>query len=172
MALTCKQVDEPMTDEMMMAMANTENNGEFLQVSTQHGRGPSLKDPEIFIGDTGATRHWTFCAEGGVNSRAATSADMVQGLTGGPTKAKSIIDIPVWVDQEDGRSPGRLCDVSHTPEFHYNLCSITQLLRKGYVLTGAESSAKMTRPLSALSSLPCFVDCPFLITARDPILAS
>ena len=87
-ALACKQVDEPMTDEMMMAMANTENNGEFLQVSTQHGRGPSLKDPEIFIGDTGATRHSTFCAEGGVNSRAETSADMVQGLTGGPTKAK------------------------------------------------------------------------------------
>jgi hypothetical protein len=55
--------------------------------------GLSLNDPDVWIGDTGATTHNTAYIKNTVNHRTATSRDNIVGVTGPPAEAKLIVDI-------------------------------------------------------------------------------
>jgi hypothetical protein len=57
--------------------------------------GLSLSDPNVWIGDTGATMHNTAYVVDIVNHWQATMQDNIIGVTGMPVEARTIVDIPV-----------------------------------------------------------------------------
>jgi hypothetical protein len=87
--------------------------------------GLSINDPDVWIGDTGATTHNTAYSDCSTNHRNATALDHIVGVTGPPAEAKWIIDIQCQVINEGAVKYIKLKDVAYMPNSRYNLFSLT-----------------------------------------------
>ena len=96
--------------------------------------GLSLSDPNVWIGDTGATTHNTAFIEKTVNHRSATSQDNIIGVAGPPVQARTIVDIRCEMTGERGVKKVTLKDVTYVPESRYNLFSLTKMMQNGWRL--------------------------------------
>ncbi len=90
----------------------------------------ALNSPNMWIGDTGATRHSTKYKQGGINSRPSTSR--IRGISCQAIKPSMEVDLPgMYCDKNgDDQFAVKLRDVDVIPESHYNLISPTKLWRK------------------------------------------
>jgi Zinc knuckle len=98
--------------------------------------GLSIDDPNVWIGDTGATTHNTAYIECSTNHRNATAADHIVGVTGPPAEAKSIIDIHCQVVNDGVIKYIKLKDVAYVPNSRYNLFSLTKQMTSGWIIGG------------------------------------
>jgi len=95
-----------------------------------------LKDPNIWIADTGATHHSTFCKAGGTNKRETEVAAI--GATGKAKKPELQMDIPSVVCDKYGNelSEINMTDVSCNQENNFNLFSLTCAMQSDWTLAG------------------------------------
>ena len=101
-----------------------------------------LEDPNIFIGDTGASSDTTASDLGFRNVRGASNADSIIDASGNDLKGKTVGDVTGTFCDKYGQE---LCDATikdmvHMPNAEYNLFSITQCLDRGYILGGDKDS--------------------------------
>jgi len=98
----------------------------------------ALNSPNMWIGNTGATRHSTKYKQGGINSRPSTSR--TRGISGQPIKPSMEVDLPgMYCDKSgDDQFAVKLRDVDLIPESHYNLISLTKLMEEGYKVVGTK----------------------------------
>ena len=98
----------------------------------------ALNSPNMWIGDTGATRHSTKYKQGGINSRPSTSR--TRGISGQAIKPSMEVDLPgMYCDKAgDDQFAVKLRDVDVIPESHYNLISLTKLMEEGYMVIGTK----------------------------------
>jgi hypothetical protein len=96
----------------------------------------ALNSPNMWIGDTGATKHSTKHKQGGINSRPSTSK--TRGISGKAIKPSMEVDLPgMYCDKNgDDQFAVKLRDVDVIPESHYNLISVTKLMEEGHKVTG------------------------------------
>jgi hypothetical protein len=96
----------------------------------------ALSSPNIWIGDTGATKHSTKkYKQGGINPRPLTSR--TRGINGQAVKPAMEVDIQgVYCDKNgDEQFTVKLRSVDIIPESYYNLMSITKLMEEGHKMT-------------------------------------
>jgi len=96
----------------------------------------ALNSPNMWIGDTGATKHSTKHKQGGINSRPSTSK--TRGISGKAIKPSMEVDLPgMYCDKNgDDQFAVKLRDVDVIPESHYNLISVTKLMEEGHKVSG------------------------------------
>jgi len=96
----------------------------------------ALNSPNMWINDTGATRHSTKYRQGGINSRPSTSR--TRGISGQAIKLSMEVDHPGMYCDKNGndRFAVKLKDVDLIPESHYNLISLTKLMEEGHNVIG------------------------------------
>jgi hypothetical protein len=96
----------------------------------------ALKSPNMWIGDTGATKHSTKHKQGGINSRPSTSR--IRGIYGQAIKPSMEEDLPEMYCNKSGKDQFavKLQNVDVIPKSHYNLISITKLMEEGHKVTG------------------------------------
>jgi hypothetical protein len=92
----------------------------------------ALSSPNMWIGDTGATKHSTKHRQGEINSRPSTSR--TRGIHGQAVKPDAEVDIPgIYCDKNrDDQFAVKLQSIDLIPESHYNLISITHLMEEGH----------------------------------------
>ncbi len=92
----------------------------------------ALSSPNMWIGDTGSTKHSTKHRQGGINSQPSTSR--TRGIYGQAVKPDAEVDIPgIYCDKNgDEQFAVKLRSVDVIPESHYNLISITQLMEEDH----------------------------------------
>ena len=85
----------------------------------------ALNSPNMWIGDTGVTRHSTKYKQGGINSKPSTSR--TRGISGQTIKPSMEVDLlGMYCDKSgDDQFAVKLRDVDVIPESHYNLISLT-----------------------------------------------
>jgi hypothetical protein len=90
-----------------------------------------LNSPNMWIGDTGATKHSTKHKQGGINSRPSTSRN--KGVYGQAVKPSMEVDLPGMYCDKNGEDQFavKLQNIDVIPESHYNLISITKLIEEG-----------------------------------------
>jgi Zinc knuckle len=98
--------------------------------------GLSLLDPNVWIGDTGATTRNTTCIKNTTNHRTANAKDNIVGVMGVPAEAKTIVD--VWCEFEQGGKVTNIVlrDVAYVPNSCYNLFSLTKLMSNRWCMAG------------------------------------
>ncbi len=106
----------------------------------------ALNSPNIWIGDTGATKHSTKYKQGGMNARPLLSR--TRRIYGQAVKLAMEVDIPGVYCNKIGEElfAVKLHCVDVIPESHYNLMSLTQLMEEGHKMT-ANSSFKVCQKL-------------------------
>ncbi len=95
-----------------------------------------MNSPNLWIGDTGATRHSTKYKQGGINSRPSTSR--TRGISGKAIKPSMEVDLPgMYCDKHgDNQFTVRLREVDVIPKSHYNLISLTKLMEEDHKVIG------------------------------------
>ena len=98
----------------------------------------ALNSPNMWIGDTGATRHSTKYKQGGINSRPSTSR--TRGISGQAIKPSMEVDLPGMYCDKNGNDQFavKLRDVDAIPKSHYNLISLTKLMEEGHKVIGTK----------------------------------
>ena len=98
----------------------------------------ALNLPNIWISNTGATRHSTKYKQGGIDSRPSTSR--TRGIYGQAIKPIIEVDRPgMYCDKnDDDQFALQLQDVDIIPESHYNLINLTKLMEEGHKVTGSK----------------------------------
>jgi hypothetical protein len=98
----------------------------------------ALNSPNMWIGDTGATRHSAKYKQGGIDSRPSTSR--TRGISGKAIKLKPSmeVDLPgMYCDKHgDDQFAVKLRDIDVIPESHYNLISLMNLMEEGHKVIG------------------------------------
>jgi Arginine methyltransferase-interacting protein, contains RING Zn-finger len=97
-----------------------------------------LKDPEIWIGDSGASRHSTFSPIGFYNRRSGDEDDRITVGNGETINPDAIGDLKVTVCNKHGvkMSDAVIQDVIYSKVTRFNMFSITKCIKKGWKLTG------------------------------------
>jgi hypothetical protein len=97
-----------------------------------------LDDPNIWIGDSGATVHMTPYQHGLVNTRKAKQNEAVTMGNKTVEKAQVIGDLPGTICDKHGNMKSKtvLQDVAYIPTAGYNLFSVTKLMDNGWDLSG------------------------------------
>ncbi len=92
----------------------------------------ALSLPNMWIGDTGATKHLPKYQQGGITSRPLTSR--TRGVYCQAVKPTMEVDIPgMYCDKNgDKQFAVKLHNVDVISESHYNLMSITRLIEEGH----------------------------------------
>jgi len=146
-------VEPPMSADDIEVEYKFDNNTAFVQVEfglededVEETEGLSqirptlqaLNSPNMWISDTGATRHSTKYKQGGINLRPSTSR--TRGVSGQAIKPSMEVDLPgMYCDKSgDGQFAVKLQDVDVIPESHYNLISLTKLMEVGYKVIGTK----------------------------------
>jgi hypothetical protein len=98
----------------------------------------ALNSPNMWIDDTGATRHSTKYKQGGIDSRPCTSR--TRGISDQVIKLSMEVDLPgMYCDKNgDDQFAVKLQDVDIIPEIHYNLISLTKLMEEGHKAIGTK----------------------------------
>ncbi len=88
----------------------------------------ALNSPNMWIGDTGATKHSTKHKQGGIISRLSTSR--TKGIYGKAVKPSMEVDLPEMYCDKSGEDQFavKLQNVDVIPKSHYNLISIMKLM--------------------------------------------
>jgi hypothetical protein len=96
----------------------------------------ALNSLNMWIGDTGATRHSTKYKQGGIDSRPSTNR--TRGISGQAIKPRMEVDLPgMYCDKNgDNQFAVKLRDVDVIPESHYNLISVTKLMEECHKVSG------------------------------------
>jgi hypothetical protein len=123
------------------------NNNDIQSINDSlKGMGLSLNDPNVWIGDTGATTHNTVYACNSINHHEATKQDNIMGVTGIQAKAMTIIDIPCKLERKGKKEKILLKDVTYVPESRYNLFSLTKLITNRWTMSSkAGQGIKMSK---------------------------
>ena len=122
--------------ELSLAMKNLDQGELESMDASLRAMGLNLSNPDVWIGDTGATTHNTAYIEGAVNLRDASAQDDIVGVTGPPAKAKTIIDIPCEIVRDGVKENIIMKDVTYVPNSRYNLFSLTKLISNGWAMSG------------------------------------
>eukprot|EP00957_Ditylum_brightwellii_P203027 15332909-Ditylum_brightwellii.AAC.1 len=95
-----------------------------------------LKDPIVFIGDTGATCDSTFSKIGLTNKQQAGKLDNIVDLSGNGIKGNVVGDMPSIVCNKNGQEKLDVIikGIMHLPQAGYILFSITNRLEEGWTL--------------------------------------
>jgi hypothetical protein len=106
-----------------------------------------LEDPNIWVGDTGATVHMTPHRQGMTNLKTASGQDAVTMGNGQSKSGSQIGDIPGTVCDKTGTtvSSATIQAALYLPSAMYNLFSITKLQREGWSLHGDEKCLRLTK---------------------------
>jgi hypothetical protein len=96
----------------------------------------ALNSPNMWIGDTGATRQSTKYKQGEINSRPSTSR--TRGISGQAIKPSIEVDLPgMYCDKNSNdQFAVKLQDVDVIPKSHYNLISLTKQMEEGHKVIG------------------------------------
>jgi hypothetical protein len=107
-----------------------------------------LEDPNIWIGDTGASTHSTSHKRGMTNVRKADASDNIQVGNSDFNQAEYIGDVPGTLHNQFGEAQHTaiLKDVTYSKDNAFNLVSIPQLLMRGWKLQGETDSISVTSP--------------------------
>ena len=107
-----------------------------------------LHDPNIWLGNSGASTHSTAYQNGMINMVDATSSDGIVVGNNHVNTVESIGDIPcVFYDKFGEQSiSATLTDVSFSRDNAFNLLSIPQLLMKNWTLSGKGDMVTVTSP--------------------------
>ena len=143
--------------------ANERSSGSETGASAVDGHGPKiefllcgmsfpndvefLNDPNVWIADTAATVHMTPHREGLTNVRKATVSDAITMGNGTAENALEIGDIIGTICDKHGNElgTGKLTDVTVLPTGKYNLFSVTQMLKKGWKLSGNDQALTLAK---------------------------
>ena len=135
------------------AMDASNESNEFLLASSDDGADTNdeteltmaqksyiLKDPNIWIGDTGATSDSTF-NDARMQSCKERKSSVTMG-EGKPIQPKKIGDIVVTIHNKNDNEmfDAKMTDVAYIPEADFNLFSIRRRLRNGFKLGGDMNS--------------------------------
>ena len=107
-----------------------------------------LSDPNVWIGDTGATIHMTSHVGGLSNICDAKQSDLVTMGNMKVEKASKIGDLAGMVCDNTGNELGKTMvkDVAYIPTCGYNLFSITKLLKEGtWTLIGSKNNLTLKK---------------------------
>ena len=106
-----------------------------------------LSNPNIWIGDTGATQHMTAHTKGMTNLRKDSSDAGVRMGNGNIGTTNTIGDIPSIICDNQGNKKAKtiLRDVAIVPTCNYNLFSITKCMTDGWTLTGGRHYLALTK---------------------------
>ena len=106
-----------------------------------------LNDPDVWIGDTGATVHMSPHKGGMTNVRQGSKEDAVTMGNKQVEQATEIADIPGMVCDKNGNKLHRtiLKDVAIVPNSGYNLFSLTKMMSDGWILIGEKNSLKLKK---------------------------
>ncbi len=104
-----------------------------------------LKRSDMWIADSGASNHVTFSGKGCKNRRYATG--LTHRIVVNSVLPKCELDIPCVHFDNDGNQVGEvtITGVSHLPEVHFNLFSLTRLQKKGWTLSGNADYIKLQK---------------------------
>jgi hypothetical protein len=118
--------------ELGLEEEDVENEDEPNDVSQIRPTLQALSSPNMWMGDTGATKHSTKHRQGGINSQPLMSR--TRGIYGQAVKLDAEVDIPgIYCDNDgDAQFPVKLQSIHIIPESHYNLISITRLMEEGH----------------------------------------
>jgi Zinc knuckle len=107
-----------------------------------------LHDPNIWLGDSGASSHSTAYQHGMVNMTDASSSDGIVVGNNQVNAVEAIGDIPGVFYNKFGEASvsATLTDVSYSRDNAFNLLSIPQLLMKGWTLSGKGDIVTVTSP--------------------------
>jgi hypothetical protein len=115
---------------------NDEDVGEMDGLSQIRPTLQALNSPNMWISDTGGTRHSTKYKQGGIDSR--PSARRTRGIYGQAIKPSMEVDLPGMYCDKKGNNQFavKLQDVDVIPESHYNRISLTKLTDEGHKVIG------------------------------------
>ena len=121
------------------------NNVELLLYSAGAKEKHAVSDPNIWIADTAATVHMTPHKAGITNLRKATHLDTITMGNGTSETATAIGDVHGEIREQNGkRIKAIISNVTLLPSGKYNLFSVTQMLKKGWKLTGNADELALT----------------------------
>jgi hypothetical protein len=104
----------------------------------------TLVDKDMWIMDTGATRHITYSRIGGMSHRNTTVK--MRGFVGESINPDLEMDISVMYTCDDGKEiKAELKDDQVNEKLNFNLFSVTQKLQKGYILKGDANSIRICK---------------------------
>ena len=98
------------------------------------------EDDELWIGDTGASKHLTKTNKGLVAVRPANNNESFTMGNGQTAKAR---EVGTLIGTIKGKKV-KLTEVSYTPEAKFNLCSITSMMKKGWTMQGDTEAITLT----------------------------
>jgi len=106
-----------------------------------------LDDPNVWIGDTGATMHMTPFADGLSNLRNANTNESVTMANKSTESATQIGNLNGTICDKYGNEVGTttIRDVALVPKCGYNLFSITKLLKDNWSLAGSKDCLTLTK---------------------------
>lgn len=106
-----------------------------------------LKDPNFFVGDTGASTHSTSSMDGATNIREPTPDEGISMGNRQTSKVSKIVDLKCQVCDQHGHalSSVLLTDVSITEGEGYNMFSIPRLQLNGWKLYGDDKKIELTK---------------------------
>ncbi len=118
--------------ELGLEEEKAENEDELNDVSQIRPTLQALSSPNMWIGDTGATKQSTKHRQKGINSRPLTSR--TRGIYGQAVKPDVEVDLPgIYCDKYgEEQFAVKLRNVDVIPESHYNLISIAGLMEEGH----------------------------------------
>ena len=106
-----------------------------------------LEDPNVFIGDTGATSDSMFSKLGLKNVRKATEEDTIVDASKNKITGSVVGDMPSIICNKHGQELRgvNIQDVVYSPKNGFNLFSITKRLKIGWTLGGNADSLWITK---------------------------
>ena len=115
---------------------DVDNKDELNNASQIRPTLQALNSSNMWIGDTGVTKHLTKHLQGGINAQPLSSR--TRGIYGQAIKPNSEVDLPgVYCNKdEDEQFMVKLRNVNVIPESHYNLISLTRLMEEGNLIKG------------------------------------
>ena len=104
-----------------------------------------LKNPNIFIGDTGATADVTNDKTGCVNKQ--ENSTMSVGIEGEASKCVSQVDLPGILCEKKGneKDPVTFKSMRYNPKANFNIISLTKLIMDGWIMTGDKNGIVMRK---------------------------
>ena len=107
-----------------------------------------LKSADIWIADTGASNHTTFCKSGMTNFVAATNANLgTVGITGDIIQNEGLVDIPGIFCDKYGQEvlKATLTKVGLNRKLNFNLLSLTWMMQDGWIMSGNKEEITVTK---------------------------
>ena len=120
--------------------------GEFLLMAVNKmefmASAKILEDPNVFIGDTGASSDTTTSDLGFRNKKPASSADSIIDASGNDVTGKTVGNVSgVFCDKYGTeRNKVTIEEMVYSPESEFNLFSLTKRLDAGYLLGGDKNA--------------------------------